>query len=553
MHQRRAVSLDTLPPELQCGIIRHLDPIALISTSQTNKYFRSLINPKKIHFAERLLALECLEEFGGPEVTFSRLGRLTPDRTTPAWESNRWACTACLRLLPYQCFTNKGVSQLAYRKPIAGSPAAWRCTSWEPTYPANSRLKSHRKQHHRHTEDDNDNNEAEEEEEEESRALRTRYAITTTQNWGAHRVWDSHSDDAFQLLTARLIHFQDAGLVEFQDIDFHTFASLTEAEENALLDREARGIELVRAGYNRRHRRCLECRFRRGEFYGCSGVGKGIGTPNTPIVTGRQEWFGTVVDRYFPGVSDALGIERPPFNAPVFVMHRDNAMERPWTLYRVRCAGCTRWQELRAFRFGGIYPRWEPREVPPLRGHADLYHNWDMTPVKDEVLEALRCNRCFVRDHGREDLRKELVKWLTDLIDAQLLEFTGNLRAGFSQLLWRFGQVSKAEKASTKRLVWDIRPLLKKDGLGVTRTDVALLRLRRTQWLDLFPRLRDGERYEHGLWFEPDHFFWQWVEFYEQSEAIWFWLKGLRDEIQDEERAERLVEWALSRDEFRHS
>jgi hypothetical protein len=447
--------------------------------------------------------------------------------------------------LPYQCFTNRALSQLAYRKPIRGSPAARKCTSWEPTRPPTRSTKSTPKQPHRNIKED--------EEKENDRTLRTRYAIATTQNWGAHRVWESHSDDAFQLLTARLIHFQDAGLFKFQDMDVHTFVALTEAEENALLDREARAIEMLLAGYNRHHRWCLECRFQRGEFRGCSGVGGGIGTPNVPIVPGRQEWFGTVVDRYFPGVSDALGMERPPFNAPVFVIYRENAMERPWTLHRVRCPGCTRWQELRAFRFGGIYPRWEPREMPLLRGNIDWYYNWDMTPVKDKVLDNLRCNRCYVAEYGCDTLRKELVKWLTSLIDAQLAEFTGNLRAGFNQLLRRFGSASKADKASTKRLVWDLRSLLNKNGVDVTRTYVALLRQRRMEWLDLFPRVRDGKRYGNGLWFEPDNFFWQWVELYEESEAIWFWLKELSDVIQEEDNAGSLVDWALARDEFLHS
>ncbi|KAL2860123.1 hypothetical protein BJX68DRAFT_224320 [Aspergillus pseudodeflectus] len=540
MHQ--PVSFQLLPSELQCAIIRYLDPIALISTSQTNRHFRNIINPRKIHFIERLLDLECIEEIGGPEISFSRLGTLTPDRTSREWGLNRWACTACLRLLPYQCFTNKAISQLAYRKPIRGSPAARKCTSWEPTHPRTPRTKSAPQHTHKEIRD-------KEEQGEESFALRARYAITTTQNWGAHRIWDSHSDDAFQLLTARQIHFQDAGLVEFQDMDVHTFASLTEAEENAILDREARAVEMVRTGYNRHQRRCLECRFRRGEFRGCSGAGRGVGTPNVPIVTGRQEWFGTVVDRYFPGVSDALDIERPPFNAPVFVIHRENAVERPWTLYRVRCRGCTRWQELRAFRFGGIYPRWEPRAMP----HADWYYNWDGAPVKVEVLEKLQCNRCFVAQHGRESLGDGLVKWLASLINDQLIEVTNNLRAGFNHLICRFGRTSKADKAETKRLVWDLRPLLNKNSLDVTRMDVALLRLRRIAWLDLFPGVKDGEHEGHGLWFEPDHFFWQWVELYEESEAIWFWLKGLRDEIQEDDKAERLADWALARDEFLHS
>ncbi|KAL3461672.1 hypothetical protein BJX64DRAFT_260266 [Aspergillus heterothallicus] len=537
-----SVSLESLANELQCAIIRYLDPIALIATSQTNTHFRTLIQPRKIQFIERLLALECLEEFGGPEITFSRLGRLSPDRTAPEWESNRWACTACLRLLPYHCFTNKALSQLAYRKPIRGSSAEQQCTSWEPTHLRHARGKGarERRQYPRyHTYD-----------EEEEQILRRRYAIATTQNWGRYRAWDSHSDSAFQLLTARLIHLQDAGLVEFEDMDAHTFSPLTEDAESELFDREARGIELLRAGYNRQHRRCLECRFRRGEFRGCTGVRRGLGTPRVPIIPGRQESFGTVVDRYFPGVCEVLSATRPPFNAPVFVIYRENAMDRPWTLYRARCPGCETWKELRAFRFGGFYPRAEPREVP---GGRDWYYNWDMTPVTDGELDGLRCNHCFLKEHGRVVLGDILIRWLTALIDAQLGELTGNLRVGFSTLFWRLKFMPKKGKASTKRLFWDIRNILNKNGLQITRTDVALIRQRRMEWLDLFPKVRDGNREENGLWFEPDESFWQWVELYEESEAMWFWLRELREEICEEGKADVLVDWALSRNEARHS
>ncbi|KAL2831646.1 hypothetical protein BJY01DRAFT_107004 [Aspergillus pseudoustus] len=542
----RAHSLGNLPPELQCAIIRYLDPIALISTSQTNKYFRALINRKKKHFAERLIALECLEEFGGPEITFSRLGTVGPDRTSPEWESNRWACTACLRFLPYQAFTNKAVSQLAYRKPIRGSPAARKCTSWEPTPSPDTRRKTRAKRPERDItalDCDGDGDQA----------LGRRYAVTTTQNWGRHRVWESHSDDAFQLLTARLIRFQEAGLVEFRDMDVHTFFALTEAEENELLDREARAIELLRAGYNRHHRRCLECRFQRGELRGCTGAARGLGTANLPIIPGRRVSFGTVVDRYFPDISSVLQTKRPPFNAPVFVIHRDPAIDRPWTLYRMRCPGCQRWQELRAFRFGGIYPRFEPREMPLLRGHADWHLNWDNKPVKADALENLRCNCCLLEASGTEELGQILVTWLTTLVEAQLTEFTGNLRTGFNGLCWRMRCRSKKDTARTRALVWDMRRMLDKDALDITRMDVALMRQRRIEWLDMYPQFRDGDREEHGLWFEPDKFMWQWVEQYEESEALWFWLQNLRDELQEEGKAALLVQWALARDEARHS
>ncbi|KAI0129061.1 hypothetical protein BJ170DRAFT_682840 [Xylariales sp. AK1849] len=65
-----APTLDSLPRELQVAIFRLLDPIALICISQSCAQFRAVVNPSRKHFVERLLAAECLEEFGGPIILF---------------------------------------------------------------------------------------------------------------------------------------------------------------------------------------------------------------------------------------------------------------------------------------------------------------------------------------------------------------------------------------------------------------------------------------------------------------------------------------------------
>uniref|UniRef100_A0A0B7K5T9 F-box domain-containing protein n=1 Tax=Bionectria ochroleuca TaxID=29856 RepID=A0A0B7K5T9_BIOOC len=54
-----------LAVELQHKIIPHLDPIGLVSLSQSCRYFRRLIDPGRKEFAERLLQVECLERYGG--------------------------------------------------------------------------------------------------------------------------------------------------------------------------------------------------------------------------------------------------------------------------------------------------------------------------------------------------------------------------------------------------------------------------------------------------------------------------------------------------------
>ncbi|RSL88555.1 hypothetical protein CEP51_001702 [Fusarium floridanum] len=125
--------LDLLPTELQCSFIRLLDPIGLISLSQTSKHFRHLINPAKEHFAERLLKLETLEEYGGPTpcVHPTIVGCML-DYGQVERNDIRWACTGCLGLLPRRCFNNRSILDFDYQKPMRSSPQLDEPTSWEP-------------------------------------------------------------------------------------------------------------------------------------------------------------------------------------------------------------------------------------------------------------------------------------------------------------------------------------------------------------------------------------------------------------------------------------
>ncbi|KAK7417613.1 hypothetical protein QQX98_004434 [Neonectria punicea] len=128
------MALDLIPQELQNFIIRLLDPIGLISISQTSAQFRRPVKPEKKHFAERLLALEILVEYGGVTPIFrSRDNNLDPDWMDAQWDEMRWACTGCLRLLPHEHFDNHSILRLRYRNPVPGSAAADMVTTWEPT------------------------------------------------------------------------------------------------------------------------------------------------------------------------------------------------------------------------------------------------------------------------------------------------------------------------------------------------------------------------------------------------------------------------------------
>ena len=65
-----ATSLEQLPIEHLGHIVRLLDPIELISISQTSSRMRTFVKPSRAHFVERLLARELLPELGGPTYPF---------------------------------------------------------------------------------------------------------------------------------------------------------------------------------------------------------------------------------------------------------------------------------------------------------------------------------------------------------------------------------------------------------------------------------------------------------------------------------------------------
>ncbi|KEZ43484.1 hypothetical protein SAPIO_CDS4686 [Scedosporium apiospermum] len=118
-----------LPTELQCSIISSLDPITLIAASQTCRRLRKLIDPQRVHFVERLLALETLDKYGAPVTSFR-------GQEPEEWWDSSWACTSCLCLLPTKLFTPPYIYNYQYNKPLRKDFDAYgMLTSWSPTAP----------------------------------------------------------------------------------------------------------------------------------------------------------------------------------------------------------------------------------------------------------------------------------------------------------------------------------------------------------------------------------------------------------------------------------
>jgi hypothetical protein len=246
-------SLGCLPVEILGLIFRLLDPIGLVSISQTSFHFRRVVQPKRTHFLERLLELECREDTGGITPVFrSRDNYLEPSFTAKEWHAMHWACGVCLKLLPHTAFNLHYILRLQYRKPLPGSPAAESYTSWEPTRDVRYRKRVQEQQHGLN----------------EYRQIRRRYDLSCKSN----DLQEGQTRD----LRERLAAFQNSGMVTFQGFSLEEYSSITQQEEQVLLDYEARLIERERCGFKRHLRECSECRFHRGESR----------APSTPLEQG---------------------------------------------------------------------------------------------------------------------------------------------------------------------------------------------------------------------------------------------------------------------------
>jgi hypothetical protein len=511
------LTLTSLPVEIQSAIYELLDPISLISVGQTNSQLRSMIQPTRHHFLESLLALECDEKGGGltPILWANRSG-FFPDWNRPEWQTMRWACSGCLRLLPHTAFDNRSLLRLRYRKPIPGSPAATLITSWNPSGRFGRRRRKGEPYHEYLPEE---------------KQIRRRYKLATS--YGPR---DSNG------LPQRLANFQECGMSRFEEMTLSEFIELSEEQEHEILKQEAHDIEWVRCGFKRGLRKCLECRHQRnnlnpyGYLYG--------GTERVPFMPSRQLPFPSVTDRYFPDIGDALGYKRPAVNPPVYITAED-LCTRNWLTHMVRCPGCAQWQESRHFRLGEIWTTWRANARRPAMQVGGYWIsgeiNRDDTIVTREYVDSLRCSRCFVQEHGREALGKEILQWLKRVIDLDKGILRREIGYGWSVLKkgsqeWptSFGRQVRAVAREPCAIVERVG---EKHDFGAI--DLALFRESRAQWFELWDRMiKKGK----SAWFWKITCLRHWHNSYDELEAMYVWVKAIGKE---EENVDALIDWAL--------
>ncbi|KAH8646119.1 hypothetical protein BX600DRAFT_443928 [Xylariales sp. PMI_506] len=523
MHQS-SILLEDLPVEVLASIFRLLDPVGLISISQCSRAFRALIQPKRIHFVERLLQAECLEQHGGRPFHF----RGRDNACDPTWsadnedlESIRWACAVCMRCLPHINFDNHSILRLDYRKPPAGSPAATAATSWEPSGQAAKNGDRQAAMGYRAG----------------IKAMRRRYAIAVTGNWGIN-----HQS---QPSNQRLSSFLEAGMKVFEGFTVDTFSQLLSGQEQELFDREALAVEEQYVSPKRARRACNECRFKRGDFRrgprrdGESREGDwrhrelNAGTELVPIIRSRPVMCVNAVERYFPKFWVALeNGNRPVSDPPLLRIYRENVTVQPWATFMTRCPGCAQWKELRSMRCGGTFPHWSPDPVRRLS-------NWDKERMSPELINGLLCNPCFAEKHGRDALGKVLCEWWMSLVKWHMMTLNSRLdwwsyvrnRKSYYKLAGCWEEVKKEVlEGLPQAAITDEWAL----------ANLALLRERHDRYVKIHERMiAEGAELPRA----DDDWTLSWLYKYEDTEAYWVWLWRCREELQRNPQA--LVPWAL--------
>ncbi|CAG9956644.1 unnamed protein product [Clonostachys rosea f. rosea IK726] len=471
MGERTNSPLSILPVELQYQIICLLDPIGLISLSQSNQHFRYLISPGQNEWREWLLSIECREKYGGGTMIYRLFsdGYIEPNWQLSQWQAHRWLCGACLRFLPHTDFDNHSLLRLPYRKPIPGSPAANdTLTSWVPSLHGRNHGREARRAHR------------------EKRKLQ----------------------------------------------------GPTPADGPSVL---ARNHEIC--GYNRQQRRCNECRFQAGQLGPQMSHWSGVmgGTRKVPILRSREVTFDSPLDRYFPRLSDFLTHKKPPFPPRVMRIQREDAVDEPWAMYMVRCPQCETWQELRSFRFGGMFVNWKPSHD----GNGELEFWTSLHGDSKRIqLDDVRCNRCFLKTHGREKLAKELWEWLKFAWILQQWKVEGQLGPWWAEGFLKRQKCVGFNK-EIRKLTRDIERLPNRRMYALWGYhDIALFRLQHYQTAEMWERMKMqdpqlAQKQEEADFVETK------LRQFEENEAHWrFHMEGYKEL---EENPDLLVDWALSR------
>ncbi|KAI5460750.1 hypothetical protein BGZ63DRAFT_454940 [Mariannaea sp. PMI_226] len=491
--------IEQLPIELQCSIVQLLEPVGLISISQTNKHFHRLVNPQKKHFIERLLVLECIPKNGGLYPIFrSRDNSLSPEFSDKEWSNMRWLCVGCMKLLSHQYFDNHMILRLGYRKPISGSTILDRISTWSP----DPRIiyTSIQKQKQKSPDDIA-----------EEKRLRRRYFISVTSD----RSLFNH------------IELQECGMEGFEGLTFRQFNKMKAVMKQQLLDDNALKIELQRCGSKRHLRKCLECRYIAGQLKPHPGK---PGTLGLPIIVSRATRFNSILDRCFPRIDDYLKAKKPPCIPRVHdaTSEPHYGRDRLWNLYMFRCPGCTRWKEIREIGKDTF-----PASPPCLQPAA-----WTREYLNESVVHEARCHTCYAKANGRQKLVNVLQSWILQLIRSYIYQIRLVLLMD-----WQIAALNPYRAPGQYRSeVERLRGQAPGFNNGTIKAQFRTLRQYQKSWKDLFDLMKLNH---HTNWAHVDLDEWhaEWVRDVNECRRTWRWLRVSYAELKEQPGV--LADWAL--------
>ncbi|RSM06416.1 hypothetical protein CDV31_009190 [Fusarium ambrosium] len=477
--------LDLLPIELQCSFTRLLDPIGLISLSQTSKHFRHLIKPAKEHFVERLLKLETLEEYGGPTPCVDpTIVDCMLDYGQVERNDIRWACTGCLGLLPRRCFNNRSILDFDYQKPMRSSPQLDEPTSWEPLAVTDSKTKA-----------------------EEGK---TKEEGETREEW----------------ISLQLDPLEEWPLL------------LPDADESAN----------KLSGNNRQNRRCLECQYQRGELRPLSdGLGGNAKVPvqaNRPATfySDLDRYFPGISNylgfEFPPAVENMNLLLTTPLNPLTQAEPIEQLMRM------VRCPRCTRWKELRDFRLQiGHLRGTRYQEEGGIRYYVS---DDEYCENMDALLKDACCNACFAKANGRLELGRALGSWFRKLVDSRLRQVSRHLKKHARSIPWHMTYIEGVELTERVEGLEETVPCLSKRHDSVlNEEEIAQLKTYRAHAICMWEQQYKDKDWRRHKITPPCVSTWAWS--HKLYEDVLRDLKTCKEKLG--EQPEVFAAWALDRDE----
>lgn len=366
------ISLHNAPLEILLIILDNVDPISLINLAQTCQALRATIRPTRINFLQRLLALELIPEHGGiAPLLRGRDSQIFPPMGSKDWESNKYACGGCLKLLPHTRFDNHNILRLDLRKPPPGSREVNRLAEWWYLDRWDDGVRARIFQHRIYT-----------------RARDESLADVRMRYHEATHPWES--------------------MRHLNGIDQFLWAEDMEADILAANDRIASDHELLICGLRRHNRRCIECSFLRGDWHRLNSFNNRRRViPPLPVTTGRSMDFYNLFDRCFPNIFRHVPRAEMGRRFYYYGNHQNKAYQV--TMRIIRCGGCANWQEASQFRL----------PIDAYKERDSLMRTLERDMVQDAELGELReprCNRCFLREHGMAAFRQHLVAFARSLM-----------------------------------------------------------------------------------------------------------------------------------------